>query len=223
MGKNKLQRFEENKTFPHLFQAPFQEMENSFVLKGRWAEDFFKNQNPIILELGCGKGEYSQALAQKYPDKNFIGIDIKGARLWRGCKNTYQLGLQNVAFLRTHVQLVERFFANDEVSEIWITFPDPQPKKPNKRLTSQRFLSLYSKILKPDGIIHLKTDNADLFDFTLEVIQQNAHQIELHSRDIYSEQADENACSVQTFYEQMFLSQGMPIHYLRFKLNPLLQ
>ena len=152
MGKNKLARFAENETFANLFQLTYEQItKEGFALKGKWNEDFFKNDNPIVLELGCGKGEYTVGLAKKYPNKNFIGIDIKGARLWRGCKTSNEDKMTNVAFVRTHIQMIESYFAENEVSEIWITFPDPQLKKPNKRLTCERFLKLYKNILKQEN------------------------------------------------------------------------
>ena len=159
MGKNKLQKFDDMSGYPHVFQYPFAVLrEKGFDMKGRWNIDFFKNDNPIVLELGCGKGEYAVGLARKYPNKNFIGIDIKGARMWTGAKASLQEGLSNVAFLRTSIELIDHFFAPGEVSEIWITFPDPQMKKVRKRLTSTRFMKLYRRLLRPDGLIHLKSD-----------------------------------------------------------------
>ena len=220
MGKNKLARFEENLTFPNLFQVSYEDLKNNqFELKGRWHEQFFGNENPIVLELGCGKGEYTVALARKYPEKNFIGIDIKGARLWRGCKTSNEEGLKNVAFIRTRIQLIEQFFAHGEVSEIWVTFPDPQPKKPNKRLTSERFLSYYKNILRPDSTIHLKTDSYELYDYTLnEVIPQGNYQVVFATNDLYGTPCDLEVCEVRTFYESMFLKEGKKITYIQFKI-----
>ena len=220
MGKNKLARFEENLTFPNLFQVSYEDLKNNkFELKGRWHEQFFGNDNPIVLELGCGKGEYTVALARKYPEKNFIGIDIKGARLWRGCKTSNEEGMKNVAFIRTRIQLIEQFFAAGEVSEIWVTFPDPQPKKPNKRLTSERFLSYYKNILRPDSTIHLKTDSYELYDYTLnEVIPQGNYQVVFATDDLYGTPCDLEVCEVRTFYESMFLKEGKKITYIQFKI-----
>lgn len=220
MGKNKLARFEENLTFPNLFQVSYEDLKNNqFELKGRWHEQFFGNENTIVLELGCGKGEYTVALARKYPEKNFIGIDIKGARLWRGCKTSNEEGMKNVAFIRTRIQLIEQFFATGEVSEIWVTFPDPQPKKPNKRLTSERFLSYYKNILRPDSTIHLKTDSYELYDYTLnEVIPQGNYQVVFATDDLYGTPCDLEVCEVRTFYESMFLKEGKKITYIQFKI-----
>ena len=220
MGKNKLARFEENLTFSNLFQVSYEDLkDNKFELKGRWHEQFFCNNNPIVLELGCGKGEYTVALARKYPEKNFIGIDIKGARLWRGCKTSNEEGMKNVAFIRTRIQLIEQFFAAGEVSEIWVTFPDPQPKKPNKRLTSERFLSYYKNILRHDSTIHLKTDSYELYDYTLnEVIPQGNYQVVFATDDLYGTPCDLEVCEVRTFYESMFLKEGKKITYIQFKI-----
>lgn len=221
MGKNKLERFEENLTFPNLFQVSYEFLQqNTFHLRGKWNTDFFKNDNPIVLELGCGKGEYTVNLAKKYPNKNFIGIDIKGARLWRGCKTSNEDKMTNVAFLRTRIQLIEQFFAQNEVSEIWITFPDPQLKKPNKRLTCERFLSYYKNIAKTNTVIHLKTDSYELYDYTLnEVIPQGNYKVLFNADDLYSSDFQDDVKSVRTFYEQMFLNEGKKITYLQFLLN----
>lgn len=222
MSKNKLQKFAENLTFEHLLQPTLEEFQTGdFRLRGRWSKDFFHNDNPIVLELGCGKGDYTIALAKQYPEKNFIGMDIKGARLWRGCKNSLEQGLDNVGFLRTKIQNVDLFFATSEVEEIWITFPDPQPRisKSGKRLTSPPFLRKYSNVLIPEGIIHLKTDNVSLFDYTLEVVEAGNHHLLKQSRDVYADELGSPITTIQTFYEQMWLAEGLKIHYLRFKLN----
>lgn len=220
MGKNKLQRFAENLTFPNLFQVPYDVLVNQgFEWRGRWSE-YFGNSNPITLELGCGKGDYTIALARLHPDRNFVGVDIKGARLWRGAKTSNEEQMKNVAFLRTKIELIDRMFAANEVSEIWVTFPDPQPKKPNKRLTSQRFLDTYHCILAPDSIIHLKTDSQELHEYTLnEVIPQGNHCLLFHTADLYNDPYEGEAKLVQTFYEQMFLAEGKPITYLTFRLG----
>lgn len=220
MGKNKLARFAENETFANLFQLSYEQItKEGFALKGKWNQEFFKNDNPIVLELGCGKGEYTVGLAKKYPNKNFIGIDIKGARLWRGCKTSNEDNMTNVAFVRTHIQMIESYFAQQEVSEIWITFPDPQLKKPNKRLTCERFLKLYSNILKTDGIIHLKTDSQELYEYTKdEVLIPSKREIIYNTSDLYSSDFKEDVMEIQTFYESMYLKTGKPITYLKFKL-----
>jgi tRNA (guanine-N7-)-methyltransferase len=221
VGKNKLARFAENETFANLFQLTYEQItKEGFALKGKWNEDFFKNDNPIVLELGCGKGEYTVGLAKKYPNKNFIGIDIKGARLWRGCKTSNEDKMTNVAFVRTHIQMIESYFAENEVSEIWITFPDPQLKKPNKRLTCERFLKLYKNILKQDGIVHLKTDSQELYEYTKdEVLIPSKREILYNTNDLYNSDFKEDVIEIQTFYESMYLKIGKPITYLKFKLT----
>ncbi len=221
MGKNKLARFAENETFANLFQISYEQItKEGFALKGKWNEEFFKNDNPIVLELGCGKGEYTVGLAKKYPNKNFIGIDIKGARLWRGCKTSNEDSMTNVAFVRTHIQMIESYFAENEVSEIWITFPDPQLKKPNKRLTCERFLKLYKNILKQDGIVHLKTDSQELYEYTKdEVLIPSKREILYNTNDLYNSDFKEDVIEIQTFYESMYLKAGKPITYLKFRLT----
>lgn len=221
MGKNKLARFAENLTFDNFFQPNYEDIKNGFVLKGKWRSDFFKNNNPIILELGCGKGEYSVGLAKRYPDKNFIGIDIKGARMWRGCKTSNDDNMNNIAFLRTRIELIEFYFDEHEVDEIWVTFPDPQPRriKENKRLTSPPFLARYANILKTDGIVHLKTDAFILYLYTLEEIEEYKHKILISTNDLYNSGIEDDVMGIQTFYEQMFLEQGKRINYIKFQLN----
>ncbi|MDD3725263.1 MAG: tRNA (guanosine(46)-N7)-methyltransferase TrmB [Bacteroidales bacterium] len=222
MGKDKLRRFAENETFPNMFQAQYidLERENGFSLKGEWRRDFFKNNNPIVLELGCGKGEYTVGLGRKYKDKNFIGVDIKGARMWRGCKTSIEENLNNIAFLRTHVQIIDKYFSEGEVDEIWITFCDPQLKKPNKRLTSPRFLDIYSRILKPGGIIHLKTDSQELYDYTLEeVLIPNNYKIHYNTNDLYSTDDMHEVKEIKTYYENIYLKENKPITYLEFEIN----
>ncbi|MFI5163864.1 MAG: tRNA (guanosine(46)-N7)-methyltransferase TrmB [Bacteroidia bacterium] len=218
MPKNKLQRFAELRTFQNVHEFLFDERENNFRLKGKWNSEYFKNENPIVLELGCGKGEYSIGLAEKYPDKNFIGIDIKGARIWRGSKNAQEKKLENVSFLRTQIEFIENCFAKDEVSELWITFPDPQPNKEKKRLTHPVFLNRYKNIIKQNGIIHLKTDNIELHEFTLEVIRENKLTLLDSTADLYGNIDDgrEEVKSIQTYYEKKFLAQGKKITYLKF-------
>lgn len=220
-SKNKLQRFAENEQFDNLFQYSYDRLNaDSFPHKGKWAS-FFQKDHPLVLELGCGKGEYTVGLAARYPDKNFIGVDIKGARIWRGLKNAEEKSLRNVAFVRTRIELIEHFFDADEVSEIWITFPDPQPQKSRerKRLTSDRFLNRYRKLLKRGGLIHLKTDSQLLYDYTLETLNRLSHQVHYYSDDLYGNSEELEVKSIRTFYEQMWLSQGLTIKYIRFSLN----
>ena len=225
MGHHKLQRFAENLTFPNLFQVGFDQLEKEgFALRGHWNEHF-GNGNPITLELGCGKGDYTVALARIHPDRNYIGVDIKGARLWRGAKTAVEVPLTNVAFIRTHIELIDRFFAAGEVSEIWITFCDPQPKKPNKRLTSPRFLDTYDRILAPRSTMHLKTDSQELYDYTLsEVLTTRNVEVLAATNNLYAAahapaqpDAMDEAKLTQTFYERMFLAEGKPITYLQWR------
>jgi tRNA (guanine-N7-)-methyltransferase len=218
--KRKLERFAENETFENFFQPTFQQLSAGFKFKGRWNRDFFKNDHPIVLELGCGKGEFTTGLAQRYPKKNFIGMDIKGARMWRGAVTSQDENLKNVAFVRTRIQLIEHFYDSGEVNEIWITFPDPQPKKPRikKRLTSPEFLNRYRSICKKDCIIHLKTDNTTLFDYTLEVIKEQNLPLLFHSYDVDKNPGSEEVLSIRTHYENLFRKQGEKIKYLRFGL-----
>jgi tRNA (guanine-N7-)-methyltransferase len=219
--KRKLARFAENETFPHLFQ-PKMFPPADHELKGKWHASFFKNENPIVLELGCGRGEYTVSLAEKFPDKNFIGIDWKGARLWRGAKTSFENKMTNVAFLRIQIQNILNFFSKNEVSEIWITFPDPQPQqsRQRKRLTAPRFMSMYRQILTGEGIIHLKTDNAPLHEYTLEVIEENKFRKIYSTRDLYHSDADNEILGIKTTYEKMFLQQGLKICYLKFSFTP---
>jgi len=217
VGKNKLQKFEDMNGYPHVFQYPFSVLqEKGFDLKGSWNELFFKNNNPIVLELGCGKGEYTVGLAKLFPDKNFIGIDIKGARMWTGAKQSLNEGLKNVAFLRTHIELVNYFFAAGEVSEIWITFPDPQMSKVNKRMTSTRFMKLYREILNEEGIIHLKTDSNFMYTYTCEMIKSNHFPVLVQTDDLYHSHLADDILSIQTFYEQQWLDRGLNIKYIKF-------
>ncbi len=216
MAKRKLLRFAEIETFSNVLYLPFRE--ENFSLKGKWSEHF-GNTNPIVLELGCGKGEYTVGLAKKYPGKNFIGVDIKGNRIWRGAKTALEEKIANAAFLRTRIDLIEHAFGKDEADEIWITFPDPQPRKENKRLTSQLFLHRYRNILKSGGFLHLKTDNKELYEFTLEVIGDNHHRLLDHTDDLYAQASGrEEVCSIRTFYESGYLKAGKKICYIRFQL-----
>ena len=215
MSKNKLEKFAENKTFPNFFQQDY--FATDFVLKGNWNKDFFKNDNPIILELGCGRGEYTIGLAEKYPNINFIGIDRKGARMNKGCKTSIEQQMNNVAFLRTQIHLINRYFEKNEISEIWITFPDPQPKrsKANKRLTSPIYLDFYRQILKPNGIIHLKTDSELLFEYTLEIINDLNFTIIDKISDIHSIKQIHEDLLIETYYEKMWKEQGDKIYYIK--------
>ncbi|MFW6019077.1 MAG: tRNA (guanosine(46)-N7)-methyltransferase TrmB [Bacteroidales bacterium] len=222
MAKKKLKRFAENATFANMFQRSFEELdEKGFELKGKWRENFFGNNNPIILEIACGKGEYAVQMAENIPGKNFIGIDIKGSRMWKGCKYSNQKGLTNVAFIRSQIELIRYFFGEKEIDEIWITFPDPFLKrsKRKKRLTSPQFLQRYKPLLKDDSIIHLKTDDDTLFAFTKEVIETYKHKVHQISTDIYQDQLKGPITDIQTFYEQMWLEKGKPIKYICFSLN----
>ena len=221
MSKNKLFKFAENETFKCLIQPTTEQMlAGDHPLKGNWNRDVFHNGNPIVLELGCGKGEYTIALAQRNPDINYIGVDIKGARLWKGAKFATQNAMPNVAFLRTRIDFIKAIFAPGEVSEIWITFADPQPKSPNRRLTSPVFLDRYRAFLKPGGIVNLKTDSQLLHEYTLEVAHdQNLEIIEANA-DIYGSGrvTEEDILNVKTYYEQKFLAEGLPITYMAFRL-----
>lgn len=223
MGKNKLKRFRENETFTNVLQPSREEiLSGNFLLKGKWASDFFQNENPIVLELGCGKGEYTVNLAQQYPQKNFIGIDIKGARFWRGAKIALEEKVPNAAFLRCQIELIDMIFASNEVAEIWITFPDPQIKykRTKHRLTNADFLEKYKKILAPDGLIHLKTDSEFLHGYTLGLLHGLGHEILYANHHIYrNEGAPAEVLAIQTTYEKIYLAQGKPITYIRFRLH----
>ncbi|NDW17400.1 tRNA (guanosine(46)-N7)-methyltransferase TrmB [Dysgonomonas sp. 216] len=217
MGKNKLMKFASMEQYPHVFQYPFSALqEKGFEMKGRWNELFFKNNNPIVLELGCGKGEYTVGLARLYPDKNFIGIDIKGARMFTGATQSLNEGLRNVAFLRTHIELISHFFAAGEVDEIWITFPDPQMTRVNKRMTSTRFMKLYANLLKPQGIIHLKSDSNFMFIYTMAMVKENNLPILFETDDLYHSGYIDDILKIQTFYEQQWLARGLNIKYIKF-------
>lgn len=219
--KNKLQHFAENATFDNLFQLKYEEVILGFPLKGQWSNNFFKNDHEIVIELGCGKGEYTVGLAKRFPDKNFIGADIKGARLWRGLKTTQEENIKNAAFIRTRINLIEYYFNPHELSEIWITFPDPHARDvaTRKRLTSPQFLQRYHSLLKPGGIIHLKTDNIIFLEYTLDVIKEFGHEILELNYDIYGSGIDNELTQIQTHYEKMWLKHGTKIKYLKFRLN----
>lgn len=220
-SKNKLKRFRENETFQNVIQPSRAEVLNGFSLKGNW-NSHFNNNNPIVLELGCGKGEYTIALARKNPAKNFIGIDIKGARFWRGAKTALEENLTNVAFLRSQIELIDLLFGKNEVSEIWITFPDPQIKftRTKHRLTNTEFLKKYNAILNPEGVINLKTDSEFMHGYTLGLLQGEGHKILYSHHNIYNNfHAPKEVISTQTFYENQYLENGKPITYIKFKLN----
>lgn len=223
MGKGKLAKFAEMETFEHVFQYPYSIIDNvPFDMKGHWRDDFFHNNNPIVLELGCGKGEYAVQLAQMYPDKNFIGVDIKGARMWTGAKQALDAGLKNVAFLRTNIEIIDRFFDKDEVQEIWLTFSDPQMKNPRKRLTSTYFLERYRRFLVDGGLIHLKTDSNFLFTYTNYLVEENQLPLLFSTTNLYAESSlDEQAqqiLNIRTYYESMWIARGIPIKYMKFSL-----
>lgn len=218
-SKNKLKRFKENESFENVIQPERDEVLNGFSLKGKW-NSFFKNDNPIVLELGCGKGEYSVALAQNNPEKNFIGIDIKGARFWRGAKTALEENLTNVAFLRTQIELVDHCFAEGEISEIWITFPDPQIKyqRTKHRLVTKPFLEKYQLLLKSDGLVHLKTDSEFLHGYLLGLMHEGDHEVLFAHHDIYnSSSPPSDAISIQTFYEKQYLERNKAITYVKFR------
>ena len=222
-SKNKLKRFKENDTFGNVFQPTREEViSDLFPLKGKWNQDYFKNNYPIVLELGCGKGEYSVGLAEKYPNKNFIGIDLKGARFWRGAKTAVETGLKNVAFIRTQIELINHIFNENEVDEIWITFPDPQIKykRTKHRMTNSEFLKLYKKVLKPEGVINLKTDSEFMHGYTLGLLHGEGHEVIYSNHNVYvNEGSPEEVTGLQTFYEKQYLEINKAITYIRFKIK----
>lgn len=222
-SKNKLKRFKENETFSNVIQPTREEITNKeFHLKGKWAKEFFKNNLPIVLELGCGKGEYSVGLAKMYPEKNFLGIDIKGARFWRGAKTAVEEEMNNVGFLRTQIELIDLIFAENEVDEIWITFPDPQIKykRTKHRLTNTEFLQKYKKILKPDGVVNLKTDSEFMHGYTLGLLHGEGHEILHANHDVYkNEYSPEEVVGIQTFYENQYLEENKKITYIKFRVK----
>lgn len=218
MGKNKLKKFSENLTFRCMVQPEFDEIfGKDHPLKGHWRSDFFGNDNPIVLELGCGRGEYTVGLAAAHPEVNYIGVDIKGARMWRGAKTATEQEMPNVAFLRTRIEFIGSFFAPGEVDQIWITFPDPQMNKRrvNKRLTAPGFLERYAQFLRPDGIIHLKTDSGHLHNYTRAVLEANGIEPTVCCDDIYGKGMADARLSIKTTYETRFLAEGLPITYLQ--------
>lgn len=223
MSKGKLAKFADMERYENVFQYPYSVIDNvPFDMKGKWRETFFKNNNPIVLELGCGKGEYTVELAKLYPDTNFIGVDIKGARMWTGATMALNEGLKNVAFLRTNIEIIDRFFQKDEVSEIWLTFSDPQMKNPRKRLSSTFFLERYRKFLVNNGTIHLKTDSNFLFTYTTYMVGHNKLPLLFHTTDLYHQEGIDDTTkqilSIQTYYEKMWIERGLNIKYMKFSL-----
>ena len=223
MGKGKLAKFAEMETFNNVFQYPYSVIDNvPFEMKGKWREEFFKNDNPIVLELGCGKGEYAVGMARMFPNINFIGVDIKGARMWTGAKAAIEEGLPNVAFLRTNIEIIDRFFADGEVQEIWLTFSDPQMKNEHKRLTSTYFMERYRRFLVDGGLIHLKTDSNFLFTYTKEMVKENKLEVEMCTDDLYHatdlDEGTKSILGIRTYYESMWLERGLNIKYIKFKL-----
>ena len=211
MGKGKLAKFADMAEYPHVFEYPYSVVDDV-------PQDFFGNDNPIVLELGCGRGEYTVGLGRRYTDKNFIGVDIKGARMWTGATEALNEGLKNVAFLRTNIEIIDRFFAPGEVDEIWLTFSDPQMKKATKRLTSTYFMNRYRKFLVPDGLIHLKTDSNFMFTYTKSMVEANHLPVEFMTDDLYHSGMDDDILSIRTYYEQQWLDRGLNIKYLKFRL-----
>jgi tRNA (guanine-N7-)-methyltransferase len=221
VAKNKLKSFLLLEGFEHVHQPTFKDIvDKDYYLKGKWAKEFFKNNNPIVLELGCGKGEYSTGLAELHPEFNFIGMDIKGARICKGAKTVVERNLKNVAFIRSSIEPIQSFFSENEISEIWLTFSDPQPNKPKKRLSSSIFLNKYLGFLKNGGIIHLKTDSLLLFEYTLSVVIKNNLKIFNYCKNIYAVNSLPFAvCNIQTFYEKKFIGMEKKISYLEFTLD----
>ncbi len=225
-AKNKLQRFADNEVFPNVIQPQFEEIfHKEYKLKNQWKSEYWHNTNPIVLELGCGKGEYTVALAQANPEKNYIGIDIKGARFWRGAKTALDNDVKNAAFLRTRIEFIDSFFGANEVDEIWITFPDPQLRKKcaKKRLTSSRFLNMYRAMLQPNAVVNLKTDSKELYNYTKTLLEQNKQEILVATDDLYNSGMCDEILSIKTQYESFYLAQGKPITYLKFRLSGVIE
>ena len=220
MGKNKLKKFADLATYEHVVQVSFKQLQSEeFQFKGKWSKAFFGNSNPVILELGCGKGEYTVKLASHYPEFNFIGIDIKGARMWKGATQAKESGLNNVGFLRTNIENISLFFGKGEVAEIWLTFPDPQMKKTRKRLTATNFIESYRQIMVPNGIIHLKSDSNFMYCYTDAMVAENKFEVIRQTDDLYNSEILDDVLSIQTFYEKQWLDRGLSIKYLSFRLN----
>jgi len=222
VGKNKLARWNELETFNNVFQPEIDAVAGKdHAAKGRWKNEIFRNMNPVVLELGCGKGEYTVGLATRFPGNNYIGVDIKGARMWRGAKTANEHNLPNVAFLRTRIEFISSFFEADEVDEIWITFPDPHAglRNSNKRLTSPAFLNRYRLFLKDKGLVHLKTDNTELYNYSKKVVLRNDLELVNSTTDLYAENLSDDILSIKTHYEKIFTKAGLKIHYLSFRLD----
>ncbi len=220
MGKNKLQKFSDMESFGCVLQYPRHILiEKGFPLKGKWNSEFFSRSNPITLELGCGKGEYTVGLAEANPDRNYIGVDIKGARMWKGAKYVEEKGMDNAAFLRTEIEQICQFFNAGEIDEIWITFPDPQMQKARKRLTSSRFLTNYRNFLRPGGIVNLKTDSPFLYEYTRRLVELNGFEVLANTDDLYGSGLADPVTSIKTFYEQQWLSRGKTIKLISFRLG----
>lgn len=219
----KLEKFSDFNSFKNCFTLYFENIKEGLPLKGNWHSNYFKNQNPIVLELGCGKGEYTVGLAKNNPNKNFIGVDIKGNRIWTGAKEALENNMDNVAFIRTRIDFIEHCFEPGEVSEIWITFPDPQPQKTRerKRLTNMRFIERYRKFLKPGGLVHLKTDSTSLYEYTMEVISENKLELLFHTNDLYKNCPPDRKelIEIKTHYEKLFTAKGEDIKYICYKIN----
>ena len=223
MSKGKLAKFADMERYDNVFQYPYSVIDNvPFDMKGKWGEQYFKNGNPIVLELGCGKGEYTVGLAKLFPEVNFIGVDIKGARMWTGATQALEEGLKNVAFLRTNIEIIDRFFAEDEVSEIWLTFSDPQMKNPRKRLTSTFFMERYRRFLKDRGVVHLKTDSNFLFTYTTYMVERNSLPVLFRTEDLYHtdgfDSQTQTILNIQTYYESQWIDRGLNIRYMKFEL-----
>ncbi|WP_300698105.1 tRNA (guanosine(46)-N7)-methyltransferase TrmB [Bacteroides sp.] len=219
MGKNKLEKFADMASYPHVFEYPYSAVDNvPFEMKGNWHKEFFKNNNPIVLELGCGRGEYTVGLGRMFPDVNFIGVDIKGARMWTGATESLESGMRNVAFLRTNIEIIDRFFAPDEVAEVWLTFSDPQMKKATKRLTSTYFMNRYRKFLIDGGIIHVKTDSNFMFTYTKYMVEKNQLSVDVMTEDLYHSGMADEILGIRTYYEQQWLDRGLNIKYIKFHL-----